>query len=381
MGHLMTVLEKKRYLVAPPFSNGVETFICPIAKSKYELSDGLKIAGGWRFFNELRVLQKKDDIYSEVVMSTKNLLRLSKYDGKQTLLKAEQVIDSITQNRLSFSSLDMSKTHIMGVINTTPDSFYKKSQLTNSELIIKKTVKMISDGASIIDIGGESTRPGAKKISVNQEIDRVLPTIINFKNNDLRVKVSLDTRNLPTMKLGYENGVAIINDISGFTDNNKIKFVSKLKVPVIVMHMQKEPQNMQIKPKYSFAPVDIYKILLKKVNQLIQMGIDKSNIVVDPGIGFGKNIHHNLSILRNLTLFHSIGVPILIGVSRKSIISEVTMKGYQLEGINKKSISPTKRLSGSLAFAMHSYNNGIQLIRTHDVFETKQAIICQEAMN
>ena len=377
----MTVLEKKRYLEAPPFSNGIETFICPIAKSKHEVLDGLKIAGGWRFFNELRVLQKKGDIYSEVIMSTKKLLRLSRYDGKKAILKAEETIDCITKSRLSFSSLDMSKAHIMGVINITPDSFYKKSQLINSQLIIKKSIKMISDGASIIDIGGESTRPGAKKISVNEEIERVLLSIINLKKKNLRVIISLDTRNLPTMQLGFENGADIINDISGFTDNNKIKFISKLKVPVIVMHMQNEPQNMQIEPKYSFAPIDIYKILLKKINQLIQMGIDKSNIVVDPGIGFGKNIHHNLDILRNSTLFHSLGVPILVGISRKSFISEVTTKGYQIEGINKKSISPTKRLSGSLAFAMHSYNNGIQLIRTHDVFETKQAIICQQAMN
>ena len=373
--------KKKRYLIAPPFSKSVETFICPVAKSKYEVSSGLKIAGGQRFFNEIRVLQKKNNICSEVVMSTSKFLRLSKNESKKALLKAEQLIDCITKNRLSFSSLDMSRTHIMGVINLTPDSFYKKSQSSSSDLLIKRSIKMKSDGASIIDIGGESTRPGAKKISVNEEKNRVIPSIIDFKKNNLGIKISLDTRNLSTMKLGFENGVDILNDISGFTDNNKIKFVSKLKLPIIVMHMQNEPQNMQFEPKYSFAPIDIYKFLLKRVSQLILMGIDKSNIVVDPGIGFGKDTRHNLEILRNLTLFHSLGVPILVGVSRKSVIEEVTMKGYELQGINKRSISPTKRLSGSLAFAMHAYNNGIQLIRTHDVFETKQAIICQEAMN
>ena len=146
------------------------------------------------------------------------------------------------------------------------------------------------------------------------------------------------------------------------------------------MHMQNEPHNMQIGPKYSFAPIDIYKVLSKRINLLIQMGVDKSNIVVDPGIGFGKNMYHNLEILRNITLFHSLGVPILIGISRKSLIGEVTIKGYKRQGINKRLINPTKRLSGSLAFAMHAYNNGIQLIRAHDVFETKQAIICQEAV-
>jgi dihydropteroate synthase len=314
-------------------------------------------------------------------MSPSKLLRLSKSESKEALLKAQQLIDNITKKRLSFSNLDMSESHIMGIINSTPDSFYKNSQSHNSNLVIKKSMKMLSDGASIIDIGGESTRPGAKKISVIEEIDRVIPRIIDLKKSIFGIKISLDTRNLTTMKLGFENGVDIINDVSGLTDENKIKFISKLQLPVIVMHMQNEPQSMQTQPKYSFAPIDIYKILSKRVNQLIQMGIDKSNIVVDPGIGFGKEVNHNLDIFRNLTIFHSLGVPILIGVSRKSLIGEITMKGYKLRGINKKSISPTKRLSGSLAFAMHSYNNGIQLIRTHDVFETKQAILCQQAMN
>jgi len=377
----MSVLEKNRYLLAPPFSNSVETFICPVARLKHEASDGLKIAGGWRFFKELRVLQKKDNVYSEVIMSPLKLLRLSKIESKKALIKAEMIINSITEKRLSFSRLDMSQSHIMGVINITPDSFYKNSQITNTDLIIKKSLKMVSDGASIIDIGGESTRPGAKQISVDEEIKRVIPSIINFKKNDLGVKVSLDTRNLSTMKLGHENGVDIINDISGFINENKIKFVSKFKLPLILMHMQNEPHNMQTKPKYNFAPIDIYKILSKRVNELIQMGIEKSNIVVDPGIGFGKDLNHNIEILRNITLFHSLGVALLIGVSRKSLIAEITRKGYERKGIDKRLISPTKRLSGSLAFAMHAYNNGIQLIRTHDVFETKQSIICQEAIN
>ena len=377
----MNILKKNRYLLAPPFPKSVETFICPVTKSKNEVSGGLKVGAGWRFFKEIRVLQKKENVLSEVLMSPSKLLRLSKSESKEALLKAQQLIDNITKKRVSFSNLDMSESHIMGIINSTPDSFYKNSQSHNSNLVIKKSMKMLSDGASIIDIGGESTRPGAKKISVIEEIDRVIPRIIDLKKSIFGIKISLDTRNLTTMKLGFENGVDIINDVSGLTDEKKIKFISKLQLPVIVMHMQNEPQSMQIQPKYSFAPIDIYKILSKRVNQLIQMGIDKSNIVVDPGIGFGKEVNHNLDIFRNLTIFHSLGVPILIGVSRKSLIGEITMKGYKLRGINKKSISPTKRLSGSLAFAMHSYNNGIQLIRTHDVFETKQAILCQQAMN
>jgi dihydropteroate synthase len=182
------------------------------------------------------------------------------------------------------------------------------------------------------------------------------------------------------MKLGFENGADIINDISGFTDNNKIKFVSKLTMPIIVMHIQNQPHNNQNEPKYSFAPVDIYNFFLKKINELRSLGVDSANIMIDPGIGFGKNKFHNLDILRNLTIFHSLGVPILVGLSRKSLIEELTVDNYRSWGINKKSVSPSKRLSGSIAFAIHAINSGVQIIRTHDVFETKQAMICQRAL-
>jgi hypothetical protein len=159
----MSVLEKNRYLLKPLFSKNVETFICPIARSKHEVLDGLKIGGGWRFFNELRVLQKKGNIYSEVIMSPLEFLRISKNQSKNAFLKAERQIYDISKERASFCKLNMSQSHLMGVINTTPDSFYKNSQFTNCDLVIKKSIKMISDGASIIDIGGESTRPGSKK--------------------------------------------------------------------------------------------------------------------------------------------------------------------------------------------------------------------------
>jgi len=159
----MSLLERNRYLLAQPFSKNVETYVCPISKSKNEVSDGLKIAGGWRFFNELRVIQKKENVFSESIMTPLKLIEEAKNESKEALQEAENVIDSITNKRLSFSNLNMSQPHVMGIINSTPDSFYKKSRSTNSSFAIKKSNQMISDGASIIDIGGESSRPGAKK--------------------------------------------------------------------------------------------------------------------------------------------------------------------------------------------------------------------------
>ena len=240
---------------------------------------------------------------------------------------------------------------------------------------------MINHGASIIDIGGESSRPGAEKISITEEKSRVVDPIKHLKSCKVKSLISLDSRNFSTMKTCHKIGVDIFNDITAFKEKNKIDFISKTSTPIIIMHMQKEPINMQINPTYSFAPIDIYKFFSKKIIDLTKAGVKKSNIVVDPGIGFGKTLYDNLSILKYLPLFHGLGVPILIGVSRKSLIAELTNKDYELRGKNKKDISPSKRLSGSLAFAIHANMCGIQIIRTHDVFETNQTLICQKSLD
>lgn len=377
----MNFVEKNRSLFAPPYCDSVETFLCPIPNSRYEAPNGLRIGEGWRYFNQLRVIQRKNNSYMEAIMSPSKIVRIAKMNSKKNLIKTEKQINNIIKKRQSLSKLNMSQPHIMGVINLTPDSFYKKSQKEDPCLILKTCTRMISDGASIIDFGGESTRPGSKKISVGEEKNRVAQSIIDFKKFNFNALISLDTRNLSTMKIGFKNGVDIFNDISGLNDNEKIKFISKTKIPVIVMHMQNKPENMQIKPQYTFAPLDIYNILSKKIKNLLKMGIDESKIVVDPGIGFGKNKHHNIDILKNLSLFHGLGVPVLIGVSRKSLIGELTIEDCKTREINKKLINPSKRLSGSIAFAIHGYNNGVQFTRTHDVFETKQAFVCQSALN
>ena len=376
----MITVEKEKYLFAPPFCEDVETFILPIPKFESDTYNGFKIAGGWRSFDQLRVIQKKGGAYREVIMSPKDLLRLSKVHCKGSLIKAEMILEKIVKKRPAYSNCDMSQPHIMGVINLTPDSFYKNSRKQDYISVEKTFKKMINFGASIIDIGGESTKPGSQTISVSEEKRRVMRVIERLKEKNSKSLISLDTRNLSTMKIGYENKVDIINDITGFNDKNKINYVSKNKIPIIVMHMQKDPITMQNNPKYSFAPIDIYKFFLKKINELLSMGVDSENIIIDPGIGFGKNKFHNLDILRNLTIFHSLGVPILVGLSRKSLIEELTIENYKSWGINKTSVSPSKRLSGSIAFAIHAINCGVQIIRTHDVFETKQAMICQRAL-
>ncbi len=376
----MIIVENNKSLFAPPFCEDVETFISPIPRSRFECDNGLRIAGGWRYFNQLKVFQKKKNLYTEVVMNTSKLLSASKNHSKNSLIKAEMSLDNIVKKRCPYSKLDMSHPHIMGVINITPDSFYKKSQKSDYNSVKTIFEKMVTCGASIIDIGAESTRPGAKRISVSKEKHRAIQIIKTLKEHNFNSLISLDSRNFSTMKSGYENGVDIINDITGFNNKNKIAFVSQNNLPIVVMHMQEDPETMQNNPKYSFAPIDIYKFFVKKIDELVSLGVDIANIVIDPGIGFGKNKIHNLDILRNLSIFHSLGVPILIGLSRKSLIEELLIDNFKSRGINKKSINPSKRLSGSIAFAIHAINNGVQIIRTHDVFETNQALICQREL-
>ena len=377
----MALVERQKRLFAPPYSEEVETYIIPISKNEYEISKGLKIAGGWRYFDHIRVVQKKNNTFVEVLISVKEFRNLAKRENKENLRKVDNHLENIIRKRPAFSKLDMSSPNIMGVLNLTPDSFYKNSRKSNSENALRKCKEMLKNGATILDIGGESSRPGAQKVSENEEKERVLQTLQKLQQQNINAIVSLDTRNLGTMKLGYDCGVNIINDISGLDSIKKANFIISKKLPVIIMHMQNNPENMQDNPQYSFAPIDIYKFFSKKINELLKMGIDISNIVVDPGIGFGKNKCHNLDILKNISIFHGLGVPILLGVSRKALIGELTIDDFIFRGVSTRSINPSKRLSGSLVFAMHAFNNGIQIIRTHDVFETKQALTCQFALS
>ena len=377
----MALVEHQKHLFAPPYSDEAETYIIPVAKNEYEISNGLKIAGGWRYFDNIRVLQKKNNTFVEVLISVKEFRNLAKRENKESLRKVDIHLENIIRKRSPFSKLDMSSPNIMGVLNLTPDSFYKNSRKSNSENAIRKCKEMLKNGATILDIGGESSRPGAQKVSENEEQERVLQTLQKLQQQNINAIVSLDTRNLGTMKLGYECGVNIINDISGLDSTKKANFIISKKLPVIIMHMQNNPENMQDNPQYSFAPIDIYKFFSKKINELLKMGLDISNIVVDPGIGFGKNKYHNLDILKNISIFHGLGVPILLGVSRKALIGQLTIDDFLFRGLKTRSINPSKRLSGSLVFAMHAFNNGIQIIRTHDVFETKQALICQFSLS
>ena len=198
----MALVEQQKHLFAPPYSDEAETYIIPVAKNEYEISNGLKIAGGWRYFDNIRVLQKKNNAFVEVLISVKEFRNLAKRENKESLRKVDIHLENIIRKRPPFSKVDMSSPNIMGVLNLTPDSFYKNSRKSNSENALRKCKEMLKNGATILDIGGESSRPGAKKVSESEEQERVLQTLQKLQQQNINAIVSLDTRNLGTMKLG-----------------------------------------------------------------------------------------------------------------------------------------------------------------------------------
>ena len=259
---------------------------------------------------------------------------------------------------------------IMGILNITPDSFSDGGKyFLKPSIAIKNAIKMQKMGADIIDIGAESTRPGANTISPEVEIKRLKPIILGLKRKKLNI--SIDTRNSLTMKFALDNGVKIINDVSALNhDPESINVVKSSKCFIILMHMQGNPKTMQKNPKYNFAPRDIYFFLKKQIIKCEKNGIKKNRIIIDPGIGFGKTSKHNIQILQNLNLFHKLGCNILIGLSRKRFISDLSKK--------EKSID---RLSGTIAANQFAMDKGVDIIRVHDVKEAVQAKLVWQALH
>ena len=255
--------------------------------------------------------------------------------------------------------------HIMGVVNVTPDSFSDGGQFLNPDKAIEHGLQLIEDGATILDIGGESSRPGAEVVEEAEEIRRIVPVIEGLAQ-ELKGKapwISVDTRNAKTMEAALKAGANALNDITALThDSKSIAVASEAQVPVFLMHMQGNPEVMQEKPSYNNVIEDIFEYLQERISLCETHRIDADLLVCDPGIGFGKTVEHNLLILRNIKRFHELGAPILLGTSRKSFIGKIS-----------NDEPADDRIPGSLASALWGLQNGVQIYRVHDVKETVQA--------
>ncbi len=249
----------------------------------------------------------------------------------------------------------------MGILNVTPDSFSDGGQWLDKSAAVRQVLAMQEAGADIIDIGGESTRPGSQSVSTQQEIDRVIP-VIEAIVPQLRVPVSTDTSKPEVMRAAVAAGAGMINDVYALRQAGAVETVADLAVPVCMMHMQGEPRVMQDKPYYDDVAGEVRQFLLERAQQCQKAGVKKQNIVLDPGFGFGKNLQHNVELFHKLPLFAELDYPLLVGVSRKSMLGQLTGRAV------------TGRLSGSLSAAVLACLRGAAIVRVHDVAETFEAI-------
>jgi len=257
--------------------------------------------------------------------------------------------------------LDLTISKVMGVLNVTPDSFSDGGAFNMLESGLSQAALMLSEGADIIDIGGESTRPRAKAVTVQQELDRVIPVIeAVFKRFD--TIVSIDTSKAQVMKEAINAGASLINDVRALQENGALDTAVKANVPVCLMHMQGKPRLMQQNPCYDDVVRDVMTFLQDRISVCLKAGIAENQIIVDPGFGFGKSIEHNYQILANLERFHELNVPVMAGMSRKSMIGNLLQRKID------------QRLAGNIATATIAAQKGAQIIRVHDVKETIDAV-------
>jgi len=262
------------------------------------------------------------------------------------------------------------RTHVMGILNVTPDSFYDGKRYNTVKNAVDHALKMVEEGADIIDVGGESTRPGAYPVSEAEELKRIIP-LIKILSKQIRKPISIDTYKAKVAEKAIDAGASIINDIGGLLMNKHMaKVAAEAKVPVIIMHKKGKPRTMQKNPIRKNVMSEIMSYLQKSVSRAVNAGIDEDKIILDPGIGFGKTLHQNLKILKRLKEFKSMGFPILIGTSRKQFIGAILK------------LSTRERLYGTLATLSIAVMNGAHIVRVHDVREAVQVVrICDAIVN
>ncbi len=300
------------------------------------------------------------------VISRKKIQKISveRINDLPTQIKelVKKDIKLITKPKKNFKNLIFKDTPIiMGILNITPDSFSDGGKYNQNSLAKKHLNYLFRNGANLVDIGGESTRPGSKTISPKIEWNRIKRVL---KKIDKKKIISLDTRKSEIMEKGINLGVKLINDVSGLNyDKNSINILKRYKIPFVLQHSLGNPDLMQKNPKYKNVLLDIYDFFEEKIKFLRKAGLSHNNIILDPGIGFGKNLKHNITIMKNISIYHSLGLPILLGVSRKRFIKE-------LSGKNDSS----SRIGGTISSSIFAMMQGIQILRVHDVNEISQSI-------
>ncbi len=307
----------------------------------------LRLAGGWGWFTDIEVLGRGQ---------MPRVIPLTQAPGT--------VLDALSQPRTDIGGLSLNQPRIMGILNATPDSFSDGGLHAGAADAVAAGLRMVAAGVDVIDIGGESTRPGAATVPVDEEIGRVVPVIDGLRAAGADTLISNDTRKAAVAEAAIGAGAGLINDVSGFTyDPALAPLAATWELPVCVMHALGDPATMQQDPRYDDVLLDVYDFLALQIETLVRAGIPRRRIIADPGIGFGKTLAHNLTLLSRLSLFHALGVPVLLGASRKRFIG--TISGAE---------AADARLPGSVGVGLAALSHGVQMLRVHDVPETLQAV-------
>lgn len=315
-------------------------------------SDAVPLAGGWCWFTHAE--------------------RLSR-DGAHGLVPVsdlpDNVLDALSAPRAPVAAVGMGAPRLMGIVNITPDSFSDGGRFASKDSALTQARRLAEEGADILDIGGESTRPGAEPVPAAQETARTAPLIAALAGQG-SAPISIDTRKADVARAALDAGAAMLNDVSAGTyDAAMAPLAAETGVPICLMHAQGDPQTMQTNPAYDNVLLDVYDFLADRVAAFRAAGAAPGRIVIDPGIGFGKTVAHNLTLLRNLSLFHGLGCPILLGASRKRFVGTIG-----------NAPDPMARLPGSVAVALAGLAQGVQIMRVHDIGETKQAFSLWQAV-
>ena len=311
-------------------------------------------------FDKIEIFSRKNSKVQSKVINIKKIDSLS----FRPKTKIKQDLKKIISKRKNFlKNINFLDPSIMGILNLTPDSFSDGGKFNKKKKAKNHISNMIKAGAKIIDVGGESTRPGSKTVLKNIEWKRIESIIKNFKKTHKQVCLSIDTRKSEVMIKAIESGANLINDVSGFNyENHSLLQLKKYNIAKVLHHMQGTPNTMQKSPKYNNVLLDIYDFFEKGIEQ-----IDNKKIIIDPGIGFGKNLKHNLTLISKISLFHSLGLPILIGTSRKRFISQIS-----------GNYDSKERIGGTIASVLFLLSQGVQVFRVHNVNEVKQGILVFE---
>ncbi|WP_395677440.1 dihydropteroate synthase [Inquilinus sp.] len=347
---------------------GVRSYLRPVGLAD-AASGALPLAGGPLAFDRVELILRGE---GRIERAVADLGTLHRWAGRRGLAAAiDEQLDRLSRPRPAFAGLDpdLDRPRLMGIVNVTPDSFSDGGDFADAGRAIAQGLALAEAGAEILDIGGESTRPGSAPVSAEAEIERIDPVIRDLAGRGLTV--SVDTRHAVVMQAALAAGARIVNDVTGLTgDPASLGVIARAGCPVVLMHIRGEPRTMQENPVYDDVLLDVFDWLEERVGACAAAGILPDRIAVDPGIGFGKrSLGHNLPLLRGLSLLHGLGCVVLLGVSRKRFIG--TLSGTE---------DPKARVPGSIAAGLYGAAQGVQILRVHDVAETRQALAVWSAL-